>query len=167
MQYIREITIENLRCFGKRQTIDFMDVNGGISQWNVILGDNGTGKTTILRSIVSLLPTPESFIKNRDMDTKYKYELGAYKWTRLWPFRSKDDSKKLFLSLTIAQCRTSFKKINGVLSVDFKETYSNGDWKMADIDKKTDLQSIYPIYCFAYGANRILFCLWSQSQDVE
>lgn len=55
--YIREISLENVRCFGSKQTLYFTQNNqsdGEIAMWNVILGNNGTGKTTVLKSIVSV-----------------------------------------------------------------------------------------------------------------
>ena len=64
MLYLKKLVIENVRCFGAKQKINFTDSDGKISQWTVILGDNGTGKTSILRSIVSLLPSPQSFLVN-------------------------------------------------------------------------------------------------------
>lgn len=55
--YIRSISLENVRCFGSKQTLYFTQNNqsdGEIAMWNVILGNNGTGKTTVLKSIVQL-----------------------------------------------------------------------------------------------------------------
>lgn len=52
--YIRSISLENVRCFGSKQTLYFTQNNqsdGEIAMWNVILGNNGTGKTTILEGI--------------------------------------------------------------------------------------------------------------------
>ncbi len=51
--YISSIKLQNIRCFGDETTIDFR-LNGNddrVSQWNLILGNNGTGKTTILQMI--------------------------------------------------------------------------------------------------------------------
>ncbi|RIV22602.1 hypothetical protein DYU11_16465 [Fibrisoma montanum] len=50
--WFKNITLENVRSFGSKQTINFTDKEGKAAQWNVILGDNGTGKTTVLRSLV-------------------------------------------------------------------------------------------------------------------
>ena len=54
--YIRSISLENVRCFGSKQTLYFTQNNqtdGKIAMWNVILGNNGTGKTTVLKNIVA------------------------------------------------------------------------------------------------------------------
>jgi predicted ATPase len=46
--YFLSLTLENVRCFGESQTLDLSDGNGKPAQWTVILGNNGTGKTTLL-----------------------------------------------------------------------------------------------------------------------
>ncbi|WP_165840906.1 AAA family ATPase [Larkinella punicea] len=47
--WFKSISLENVRSFGRKETINFTK-DGNAAQWNVILGDNGTGKTTVLRS---------------------------------------------------------------------------------------------------------------------
>ncbi len=49
--YLRNLSIENLRTFGKKQTINFTDKNNKPYLWNVIIGDNGIGKTSILKAL--------------------------------------------------------------------------------------------------------------------
>ncbi len=46
--YFLSLSLENVRCFAAKQTLDLSDGNGRPAQWTVILGDNGTGKTTLL-----------------------------------------------------------------------------------------------------------------------
>lgn len=47
--YIKKVTLTNVRCF-KHVEFD-LSSGSGVQRWGVILGDNGVGKTTILRSI--------------------------------------------------------------------------------------------------------------------
>ena len=49
--WFKSISLENVRSFGTKQTINFTDKDGNAARWNVILGDNGSGKTTVLKSL--------------------------------------------------------------------------------------------------------------------
>lgn len=54
--YFASLTIENIKCFKKKETIDLSDGNGKPAMWTVILGNNNTGKTTLLRCLADLEP---------------------------------------------------------------------------------------------------------------
>jgi len=94
--YFKSITLENVRCFGQKQTVDFTDKDGNASMWNLILGDNGTGKTTVLRGLAD-------FVDDRTNERKYFY-------------RSEKNSKIEFLLLQYFE--------NGQTSQIFKKTSS-------------------------------------------
>jgi predicted ATP-binding protein involved in virulence len=49
--YFLSITLENVRCFGETQSLDLSDGNGKPAQWTILLGNNGTGKTTVLQAL--------------------------------------------------------------------------------------------------------------------
>lgn len=54
--YFGSLTIENVKCFKGKHEIDLSDGNGKPAMWTVILGNNNTGKTTLLRCLANLSP---------------------------------------------------------------------------------------------------------------
>jgi predicted ATP-binding protein involved in virulence len=57
--YFLSFELENALCFKQPQKLDLSDGNGNPAQWTVILGDNGVGKTTLLRCLAALDTTLE------------------------------------------------------------------------------------------------------------
>lgn len=60
--YFLSLTLENVRCFGPKQTLRLTHAQGGPARWTVILGNNGMGKTTLLQVLSAceaVLPSPE------------------------------------------------------------------------------------------------------------
>lgn len=47
--YFLSLTLSNVRCFGPEQTLNLSDREGKPARWTIILGLNGTGKTTVLQ----------------------------------------------------------------------------------------------------------------------
>ena len=56
--YFATLEIENVRCFGERQLLD-LTTNGQPAQWSLLIGENGTGKTTLLECLAWMRPVPE------------------------------------------------------------------------------------------------------------
>jgi predicted ATP-binding protein involved in virulence len=54
--YFASIEVENVLCFKKIQKLDLCDANGFPAQWTVIIGENGVGKTTLLRCLAAMEP---------------------------------------------------------------------------------------------------------------
>ncbi len=48
--YLKSISLKNIKCFGPEQTLMLHKGNKPF-MWTIILGDNGTGKSTILKTI--------------------------------------------------------------------------------------------------------------------
>lgn len=70
--YLETCTIKNIKCF-EEITLDFKNPDGSVRLWNVIIGENGTGKTTLLKAIAIallgekaasvLLPRPRGWVR--------------------------------------------------------------------------------------------------------
>jgi hypothetical protein len=52
--YFKSLTIRDVKCFRGEHTIDLSDGEGRPAQWTVILGNNNTGKTTLLKCLADL-----------------------------------------------------------------------------------------------------------------
>jgi len=59
--YFSKLHVEGFKCFKNKQKLDMSDNNGSYSPWTIILGENGTGKTSLLRLIDRLQPEEEVF----------------------------------------------------------------------------------------------------------
>jgi predicted ATP-binding protein involved in virulence len=57
--YILSLELENINCFKDKQLLDLSDGNNNYASWTIILGDNGTGKTTLLRVLDRMQPMDE------------------------------------------------------------------------------------------------------------
>jgi nucleoside-triphosphatase THEP1 len=62
--YFLSLSLENVRSFGTKQTISFARADGRPAQWTIILGDNGVGKTTVLKGVAALRPRQEYIVDN-------------------------------------------------------------------------------------------------------
>lgn len=64
--YFKNLYLSNVKCFKGEHEIDLSDGNGKPAMWTVILGNNNTGKTTLLRCLADLEPI-ERETKNKSL----------------------------------------------------------------------------------------------------
>ena len=57
-KYFTRLELENIKCFGTKQSLDLSDGNGNPTKWNLILANNGFGKTTLLQCLAWMRPEP-------------------------------------------------------------------------------------------------------------
>ena len=64
--YALSLELENVRCFGRKQTLDLREQSGKPAQWTLILGNNGVGKTTLLQCLNWMRPV--QFVDHRGQE---------------------------------------------------------------------------------------------------
>ena len=59
--YFTSLEIENVRCYGDRQTLELTDDSGRPARWTLVLGENGVGKTTLLQCLAWMQLVPGGY----------------------------------------------------------------------------------------------------------
>ena len=139
--YFRSIEVENVLCFKSRQTLDLTDANGYPAQWTVILGDNGVGKTTLLRSLASMEPIVMEYGDRRSIEPR----RCNYKYSSIWKEIDMFQSRELFIKIKFAYKNSKNSIETSQLTVGpygalIAQPYRNS--------------SIETLKCYAYGASR-------------
>ena len=138
--YFLSLELENVRCFGERQKIDFSAENGIPRRWTIILGDNGTGKTTILQNLIAMLP-------KLDIHGSIQVSVPNISRSFFEKNKFKTGSKSKYRVGARYSLQPNLQSLGKVLSLS------------AEIDKKKGslakvLWNGISINCFAYGASR-------------
>lgn len=152
--YFLSLSVENTRCFGPKQTIDVSNGQGRPAQWTVILGDNNTGKTTLLQCLVALEPTPHGDIPNmvpKLFHSGHKFNL----------YRDKDKdtlsiSGKACFSAKITETEKEMKKTDMIVALS-----SLADRRLEKMEwysrcKNVIQEELGGLKCYGYGASRIM-----------
>jgi energy-coupling factor transporter ATP-binding protein EcfA2 len=75
--YFSTLEVENVKSFGKKQILDLKDGNGKLSPWTLILGDNGVGKTTLLKCLSWMIPVEAPPLKSEGTEEMEKSEVNV------------------------------------------------------------------------------------------
>lgn len=125
--YFYKLELEGINCFKNKQTLDLSDGNGSHAQWTIILGDNGTGKTTLLRVLDRMQPEQN--------------KLKVYAQTSpLYLFSSKLSQENHLIEISL---------INQIREIDHR--------LFEQVGNESRLKSIeegYDLFLISYGASR-------------
>jgi predicted ATP-binding protein involved in virulence len=152
--YFASIEVENVLCFKDSQKLDLCDANGFPAQWTVILGDNGTGKTTLLRCLAAMQPVIGFFLGS-ESTVSPRIELGS--WTELF----KLDSVALSITAQFIYGLSLINKKNNLLIGDKENLEVKNAILEFNVDNHYRVSSngskdiyLLGIQCIGYGANR-------------
>ncbi|HRI62069.1 MAG TPA: AAA family ATPase [Saprospiraceae bacterium] len=163
--YFKSLTIENVKCFRGKHTIDLSDGKGKPAQWTVILGNNNTGKTTILKCLAGLEPI-DYFTNARPMEGQQEESFLA-PYIAQTSFPDEFYTKNLDFKITseIFFCgNLSFNLLNGVYS-----TLGNFFWGKDEVGFPLDSPlRLAGLKFYSYGASRKMSKKpLSESQDLR
>ena len=151
--YFLSLSLENVRSFGNKQEVSFLNKKGEIAQWTIVLGDNGVGKTTILKSLVASSPVQDN--------NEVSFYISRYlvNWIYNWkPIRHRGQEAAI---ISYAAGVGSFlKNINNRKEYKFKwEQKLTVQNQFDDLIKPKRsgtvlLDEVSSLVCYAYGAGR-------------
>ena len=80
--YFLSLEVENFRCFGPKQTLNLAMKDGRPARWTVILGENGVGKTTLLRLLADFQPIEQRLSQSEKayIVPKFISESSGFNW---------------------------------------------------------------------------------------
>lgn len=162
--YFLSFELEKVLCFKDRQILDLSDGNGCPAQWTVILGNNGVGKTTLLRCLASfeVIKVP-TFNEDLNVVEELLFPiiagLGESKDVAMW--------KELeVIHNNFAKLNAKLASNNILLSCSSDEDTYNGEQKNfenADLSIDFEFGTINVesngssgLICYGYGATRRL-----------
>ncbi len=150
--YFLTLDIRNVLCFKGRQQLNLCDSNGYPAQWTVILGNNGVGKTTILRCLAGMEMTKYSSIQKKE---SYRPILGASRslwdmWQELIDIENSIDTAAIRVDYVSKDTLSNFHQIK------YSEIPIARSFSFVYIGKgcKGDRESSSGLICYGYGATR-------------
>jgi hypothetical protein len=141
--FFLSLSLENVRCFGPKQTLEMSDGNGKPAQWTILLGNNGTGKTTILQMLVGFRPWGQP----RDPEDMRAYWGVSNRLMRLL----RNEQTTFRLSARVAEGPGLSTANEGSPGKEYRVEFTES----ASFDPNPSPHTPMP-RCYAYGAGRRL-----------
>jgi predicted ATP-binding protein involved in virulence len=148
--YFLSVELENVLCFKTRQKLDLCDARGFPSQWTVILGNNGVGKTTLLRSLASMKPKLVNLSK-----AKKKFAQTHLSSSRLLEEMLLSDSLEARIEVHFTYGSDLVSCIEDFSNRSIKKPVFHQDsLEVTGILSSLGNEKLLGLQCYGYGANR-------------
>lgn len=153
--YFLKLELENVRCFGEKATLDLSDGQGNWKKWTVVLGDNGTGKTTLLK-ILGIIENQQ--LSNIDYSNPnyieqsnkfYNPKLSNLTKSGLFKIEKSNNKESAAVKffLNVSKKDSVYPQNHSDIVLDIGRS-GNSSWAF--------FNEIPPFNCFGYGANRFM-----------
>ena len=157
--YYSSLELENVRCFGERQTLELTDEKGRPAQWTLLLGDNGVGKTTLLQCLAWMRPVPAG---DQNNDEPIEPALAGEENRIFNSLLRAEDEVRLDLkaALLINQELGQTKKgrpqkiTTGISMLGKEQRLESSDLTSNTTPRRFDTLALLDMPIFAYGADR-------------
>lgn len=148
--YLLKLELENVRCFSEKAMLDLSDGKGNWKKWTVILGNNGTGKTTLLQLIANFRTYTLSFEFSDEMlfHPEYSRQIHFKILPSIFLNKSITSSASSILKGSL-QMTTTLSK-----SIDLPDMYVTQTNLGSNVNVGTSDYSTLKMY--GYGANRFM-----------
>lgn len=152
--YFLSLSVENVRCFSVSQTINVSDGQGRPAQWTVILGDNNTGKTTLLQCFVALEPeslgeSPLTFSRLISRDSEFNLYRNKEKDTLVI-------SGKASFSSKLTDTARELKKEDLEVEISSVADRKSKKFQWWGSSKNIHKEILGGLISYGYGASRIM-----------
>lgn len=153
--YFLSLEVERVLCFKDRQVLDLSDSNGNPAQWTVILGDNGVGKTTLLRCLASMELEGVSLLEpNGEAESEAAIPLISALSSRIVSWHQWEDLKETDIQVsTQIVCNTYLSLTN---SKQNKARFQKIEFTASpySISEFLPWSEFKELICYGYGATR-------------
>jgi predicted ATP-binding protein involved in virulence len=149
--YFLSLSLENIRCFGPTQPLDLSNGASRPAQWTIILGNNGVGKTTLLRALAALMPLEVSHLieGKQQRFARASYGRNNNLTSRWKPYR--DDSQYKFSATLFTGSKLTENRKGQERTGLFVEGNKTKGWTRAGLVVYENLNSVFGL---GYGASR-------------
>ncbi|CAN1209504.1 ATPase AAA-type core domain-containing protein [Tumidithrix helvetica PCC 7403] len=146
--YFLSLEVENILCFKDRRVLNLTDKNGNPAQWTVILGNNGVGKTTLLRCLAGM-ELREYLLESGNSYT-YPILIEPYTFTSalMWLELLDSSRARIITKLVSGNNLSEIKKPERIKLQEHQVDLRIGS------GYRSTAQELKGLICYGYGATR-------------
>jgi predicted ATP-binding protein involved in virulence len=156
--YFLSIELKNIFCFKSAQKLNLSDSNGFPTQWTVILGNNGVGKTTLLRSLAGMEPTQDKstspmYFEQEGVFTRPRFSSSLL--NRLEEFQILDSiNARIETQFILGNNLSFYNKVSSNQDKRSSIKIYQDSFSMMGPFSNLGHEKLLGLKCYGYGANR-------------